>query len=120
MMMSSRSLLVGAAFVTSVFSASSQAGVAHNFFPGLRFAFAASEASPESPDVSTSLPPVTRDLDSNVPHSPEADARIAKADQHFNTGRQYYFQNNLEAAKREFDAAVDVLLSAPEGLPDAG
>lgn len=48
----------------------------------------------------------------------EADERLKKADQHFSNGRQFYFQGNLPSAHREFDAAVDVLLSAPENLPD--
>ncbi len=51
-------------------------------------------------------------------HSPEADDRLKRADVHFNTGRQMYFQGNLTGARREFDAAVDVLLNAPDSLPD--
>jgi membrane-bound lytic murein transglycosylase D len=51
-------------------------------------------------------------------HSPETDDRLKRADAHFNTGRQMYFEGNLEGAKREFDAAVDVLLGASESLPD--
>ena len=33
-------------------------------------------------------------------------------------GRDFYFKGNLAGAHREFDAAVDVLLNAPEALPD--
>ena len=29
-----------------------------------------------------------------------------------------YFEGDLAGARREFDAAVDVLLSAPDTLPD--
>lgn len=50
--------------------------------------------------------------------STEADDRLSKADQHFTNGRQYYFQGNLPSAHREFDAAIEALLSAPENLPD--
>ncbi len=51
-------------------------------------------------------------------HSPEADERLARADRHFNLGRQSYFEDNLADSRREFDAAVDVLLNAPDSLPD--
>ncbi len=54
----------------------------------------------------------------NTPHSAEADERLARAETHFNTGRQFYFEGNLEGARREFDAAVDALLDAPDSLPD--
>src|SRR4051812_30595525 len=42
---------------------------------------------------------------------------LSRADEHFNKGRQFYFQSNLTAARREFDAAVNTLLSAPDSLP---
>lgn len=51
-------------------------------------------------------------------HSPETDDRLKRADSHFNTGRQMYFDGNLDGARKEFDAAVDVLLNAPDSLPD--
>lgn len=49
---------------------------------------------------------------------PEADSRIFKAEGHFETGRKLYQQGDLAAARREFDAAIDTLLSAPENIPD--
>jgi membrane-bound lytic murein transglycosylase D len=48
----------------------------------------------------------------------EVDSRIAKARQHLEAGKRYYQLDDLDAARREFDAALDVLLSAPEMLPD--
>ncbi len=51
-------------------------------------------------------------------HSTEVDSRIRKADQHFETGRQLYQLGDAAAARREFDRAVDLLLTAPEGLAD--
>ena len=51
-------------------------------------------------------------------HSPETDAIIKHADDRFNSGRELYFEGDLEGARREFDAAVDVLLNAPDSLPD--
>ncbi|MGI8959395.1 MAG: transglycosylase SLT domain-containing protein [Bryobacteraceae bacterium] len=51
-------------------------------------------------------------------HASEADDCLAQAEKHFNAGRQFYFQDDLTAARREFDAAIDALLNAPEALPD--
>lgn len=51
-------------------------------------------------------------------HSTETDNILASADKHFHTGRQLYFDGDLEAARREFNAAIEVLLNAPDALPD--
>ncbi len=51
-------------------------------------------------------------------HSSEADDRLARAEKHFDAGRQFYFRDDLTSARREFDAAIDALLNAPESLPD--
>ncbi len=71
----------------------------------------ASQTTP-GPNVSgaTSTP-------ANAPHSAAEDL-IQQADSHLNAGRQFYFKGNAEGAKREFDAAIDVLLSAPDTLPE--
>jgi membrane-bound lytic murein transglycosylase D len=53
-----------------------------------------------------------------APHSQEGDDRLKKADDHLHNGRDFYFKGNLAGAHREFDSAVDVLLNAPESLPD--
>jgi membrane-bound lytic murein transglycosylase D len=53
-----------------------------------------------------------------TPRAPEADGAIVKAEEHFEAGKRFYQQGDAEAARREFDAAMDVLLSAPENLPD--
>ena len=50
--------------------------------------------------------------------SAEADSRIFKAEGHFEAGRKLYQQGDIAGARREFDAAMDVLLSAPENIPD--
>jgi peptidoglycan lytic transglycosylase D len=68
----------------------------------------AKELAPSDPEL---VPDAT-------PHSPETDDRLSRADAHFNAGRQFYFQGNLTGARREFDAAVDTLLNAPDSLPD--
>ena len=51
-------------------------------------------------------------------HTPEVDTRVAKAREHLEAGKRFYQLDNLDAARREFDAALDVLLSAPESLPN--
>jgi membrane-bound lytic murein transglycosylase D len=48
----------------------------------------------------------------------EADRRVTKAREHLESGKRYFQLDQLDAARREFDAALDVLLSAPETLPD--
>jgi membrane-bound lytic murein transglycosylase D len=51
-------------------------------------------------------------------HPPEVDTRVAKAREHLEAGKRFYQTANLDAARREFDAALDVLLSAPDNLPN--
>jgi membrane-bound lytic murein transglycosylase D len=48
----------------------------------------------------------------------EVDARVAKAHEHLEAGKRFYQLDDLDAARREFDAALDVLLSAPDNIPD--
>ena len=43
-----------------------------------------------------------------------ADLRVQRADQLFINGKKLYQAGELEAARKEFDHAVDVLLTAPE------
>jgi len=50
--------------------------------------------------------------------APEVDGRIFKAESYFDLGKKLYQQGDLAAARREFDSAMDVLLSAPENMPD--
>jgi membrane-bound lytic murein transglycosylase D len=78
---------------------------------------AVASTTADAAESTLSIPPA-ESFPSDGVHSPETDARIAKADSHFNAGRQLYFQGNLSGAHREFDAAVDSLLTAPDSLPD--
>jgi membrane-bound lytic murein transglycosylase D len=48
----------------------------------------------------------------------EVDSRIAKAREHLEAGKRFYQLDDLDAARREFDAALDVLLSAPDSIQD--
>ncbi len=50
--------------------------------------------------------------------SPEVDRRLKAADEHFEAGKEAYRQENPAVARQEFDRALDVLLSAPEDLPE--
>lgn len=52
------------------------------------------------------------------PRTPETDELLAKSEAHFNNGRQSYFHGDRNAAKKEFDAAVDALLNAPADSAD--
>jgi membrane-bound lytic murein transglycosylase D len=79
---------------------------------------AAALARPQGGNTETASAAVTRESSPVTVHSSEADDRLARAEKHFNAGRQFYFQDNLADARREFDAAIDALLNAPESLPD--
>ncbi len=60
-----------------------------------------------------------RETDTNLlPHSPETDELLKRADAHLSSGKQLYFEGDLTGARREFDAAVDALLNAPDKAPD--
>lgn len=75
----------------------------------------AASSSAESVDGSGSILETETD---SLPHSPETDERLKRADAHLNAGRQMYFEGDLDGARREFDAAVDTLLNASENAPD--
>ncbi len=116
MMIASRSMLTGFALLSSAFVVSSQGAIALRPIQGIRFAAAVeTEASNAS---ATSVNLSSREAENATPHSAEADDRISRADSHFNSGRQFYFQGDLTAARREFDLAVDTLLNAPDSIPD--
>jgi membrane-bound lytic murein transglycosylase D len=111
----------GIVFVAVLSVPSMEAGV--NVALLYRASFAASAAKAEAaanpnPSDESSSELKTRVDPSATIHSPESDERINRADTHLNAGRRMYFEGNLEGARREFDAAVDVLLNAPDTLPD--
>ena len=43
---------------------------------------------------------------------------MAQAEDLFQNGKRLYEQGDVAGARRQFDRAMDVLLSAPENLPD--
>jgi len=73
--------------------------------------FATKFYSSESPDL------VQRAL-ALASRQGEVDSRVAKAREHLEAGKRFYQLDDLDGARREFDAALDVLLSAPDTLPD--
>ncbi len=60
----------------------------------------------------------TPDNGSNSPHSAITDQLLQKAENFLDKGRQFYFNGDAAGARREFDSAISVLLSAPDSLPD--
>jgi membrane-bound lytic murein transglycosylase D len=65
----------------------------------------------ESPDlVQRALASASRQV--------EVDSRVAQARAHLESGKRFYQLGDVANARREFDAALDVLLSAPDSLPD--
>jgi membrane-bound lytic murein transglycosylase D len=65
--------------------------------------------SSDSPDL------VQRAL-ASAPHQAEAESLLAKARMHMEAGKRLFQQGDTEGARQEFDAAMDVLLSAPDNL----
>src|SRR5579864_9533604 len=49
----------------------------------------------------------------------EIDSRILTADQHYEAAKKLYQHNDMDGARREFNRAVDVLLTAPENLQNS-
>jgi membrane-bound lytic murein transglycosylase D len=79
---------------------------------------AASEVANASAEPTISSPSISDSEIDSLPHSADTDARLKRADTHLNAGRQMYFEGDLAGARKEFDAAVDSLLNAPENAPD--
>jgi membrane-bound lytic murein transglycosylase D len=77
----------------------------------------------EPPQIASNLysneaPDLVQRAMATPPRTPETDSRIFKAEGRFEAGRKLYQQGDIAGARREFDAAMDVLLSAPENIPD--
>lgn len=54
----------------------------------------------------------------NVPPRPQLDIRIRRAEERFQAGKRAYLDGDLEAARTEFDRAVDILLASSTTAPD--
>ena len=105
-------VLTGVALLAS-FSLRSYAASGPGWIKGVTFSTNADNSPAEFAAITSATTPAPGTV-----HSTEADERIERADRHFNAGRQLYFQGNLDGARREFDAAIDALLNAPDNLPD--
>lgn len=117
MMAPSQRVFAGLVLLTAASVCKPQVSRAGQPVAGL--AFAASAATDNASTAPAALPVTDPEgVTDPTPHSAEADDRLARANMHFNAGRQFYFQGNVGGARREFDAAVDALLNAPDALPD--
>src|SRR5579864_7950289 len=80
--------------------------------------FAFEEPSQLSGLYSNDTPDLIQRALTTVQRPPEVDGRIVRAEDHMEAGRKLYQQGDLAGARREFDAAVDILLTTPENMPD--
>ncbi len=76
------------------------------------------DAPPIAPVYANIAPDVVHRALSIPPRPLEVDSRIFKAEARFETGKKLYQQGDVAGARREFDAAVDMLLSTPENVSD--
>lgn len=53
----------------------------------------------------------------SIPKHTAGDATMERAEQRFETGRRFYQANDIAAARREFDAAVDLMIQASSEGP---
>lgn len=74
--------------------------------PAVGLAFYANEV----PNLITSLPALPRPTDTEFV--------IKRADDRFAAGKRAFQEGRIDDARREFDRALEILLTAPENLPD--
>ena len=77
-----------------------------NIAPAVGLAFYANEV----PNLTSSLPALPRPSDTEF--------LIKRADDRFAAGKRAFQEGRIEDARREFDRALEILLTAPENLPD--
>lgn len=112
-------VLTGIAIVGALSTGTAQAAARHSSVSGVELAAkAAGDAANSSLDTADSSVSILETDTDSLPHSPDTDDRLRRADAHLNAGRQMYFEGDLAGARREFDAAVDTLLNAPENAVD--
>ncbi len=117
MMTPFRSVLAGFAVLATTCVASPVGGNLSSL-PATGADFAVAATTDGSAEASASALSSTHDADNTTPRTAAGDDLLARAETHLNNGKSLYFQGNLPDARREFDAAVDTLLSAPDSLPD--
>lgn len=69
------------------------------------------ESAPDIKDVPRLFVP----SDSDARPGGRTDAMLRQAELHYQAGRKYYQDGDEENARKEFDRAIDILLSAPDG-----
>src|SRR3954453_309872 len=120
MIFSSRSFFYKACLFVTLLGAFSRPGSARTASTGAESTASAAQGVASDGDLFAGAENLvdTDDSQAGLPHSQDGDDRLKKADAHLHNGRDFYFKGNLTGAHREFDAAVDVLLNAPDSLPD--
>jgi len=76
------------------------------------------DAPPIAPVYAHESPNLVQHALAIAPRPLEVDSRIFKAEARFDAGKKLYQQGDVAGARREFDAAVDMLLATPESVPD--
>ncbi|HTW62998.1 MAG TPA: transglycosylase SLT domain-containing protein [Bryobacteraceae bacterium] len=76
----------------------------------------------EPPRITTNLyasdsPDIVQRALAIAPRQAAAENYIVQAHAHLDAGKSFYQHGDLDAARKEFDAAMDVLLKAPDNLP---
>jgi membrane-bound lytic murein transglycosylase D len=66
----------------------------------------------EAPNLTSSLPSLARPSD--------VDFLLKKADDRFSAGKRAFQEGRTDDGRTEFDRVLEVLLTAPDGLPDRG
>lgn len=86
----------------------------HSFAPAAAAAVAGHAEPPKVPaNVYLKETPATF-INPAIIHPPSFSETIRRADQHFQEGKRLYQEGNVDASRREFDRALDILLDAPE------
>src|SRR5260370_25597439 len=103
----------------SCFSTPSQPHFVMSFLPAPLPVPVKAEPSPIPPGLyADSTPNLVQKTLPAIDWPTEADSRIIRAEQRFESGKKLLQAGDIAGARRQFDRAVDVLLSAPENLPD--
>lgn len=81
---------------------------------------ATEETPPPNPAIHIhSMPNLAQRTLPQIDWPTEVDSRILKADQRFEAGKKLYQRGDLDGARREFNRAVDALLTAPDNVPNS-
>ncbi len=113
-------LTIAAALLASSCAARPQA-FKLSFLPSTPLRFEPSFEQP--PSLSSGLysnetPDLVQRALAAAPRQAEAESILAKARMYLEAGKRLYQQGDSDAARVQFDLAMDVLLSAPDNLPD--